>query len=72
MNNLLTEAKLILSGNKSEKAARDFMTTEQRDAMAEDYAERKQFLTASHFTPDAEKRKEFERIFWESMKPVNK
>ena len=28
MCDLLTEAKLILASNKSEKAARDFMTTE--------------------------------------------
>jgi hypothetical protein len=69
MNNLLTEAKQILASNKSNQAAKEFMTTEQRDAITEDYAGRKQFLSASHFTPDAEKGKEFERLFWESVKP---
>jgi hypothetical protein len=43
------------------------MTTEQRDVLTEDYAARKQFLSASHFTPDT--RKKFERLFWESIKP---
>ncbi|MDQ3712207.1 MAG: hypothetical protein M3388_08325 [Acidobacteriota bacterium] len=71
MNDLLTEAKLIIANNKSEKAARDFMTTEQRNALAEDYAANNQFLSASHFTPDAENRKEFERLFWEDVKPKN-
>jgi len=42
------------------------MTTEQLEALAEDYAAQNQFLsTASHFTPDAEERTEFERLFWE-------
>ena len=71
MNNLLTEAKLILASNKSDKAARDFMTGEQREALAEDYASRKQFLSASHFTSDAAKRNEFERLFRENIRPKN-
>jgi hypothetical protein len=41
MNNLLTEAKLIIGNNKTEKAARDFMTTGQREALSDDYAARK-------------------------------
>ncbi len=69
MNNLLTEAQQILASNKSDQAARELMTTEQRDAITEDYAARKQFLSASHFTPDAEKKKEFERLFWANIKP---
>ncbi len=71
MNELLAQAKEILGSNKTDQAARSFMTNEQRDVLAEDYASRKEFLSASHFTPDAEKRKEFERLFWESMKPKN-
>ncbi len=71
MNDLLNEAKAILASNKTDQAARDFMTTEQRNAITEDYAARKQFLSASHFTPAAEKRKEFERLFWESITPKN-
>jgi hypothetical protein len=71
MNNFLTEAKAILSSNRSDKAARDFMTNDQRTALAEDYAGKKQFLSASHFTPDADKQKEFERLFRESLKPKN-
>jgi len=71
MNNLLTEAQQILASNKSSQAAKEFMTTEQRDAITEDYAGRKQFLSASHFTPDAEKKKEFERLFWEHIKSKN-
>ena len=71
MNNLLTEAKIIFANNKTDKPARDFMTTEQRGALADDYAARKQFLSASHFTSDVEKGKEFERLFWESIKPKN-
>ena len=67
MKNLLTEAQQFLASNKSDQAAREFMTTEQRDVLTEDYAARKQFLSASHFTPD--KRKKFERLFWESIKP---
>lgn len=69
MNDLLTEAKLVAASNRTEKVSRDLMTTGQRDAMAEDYASRKQFLSASHYTPDAEKRKEFERLFWENARP---
>lgn len=69
MNNFLTEAKHILASNKTVQAAKDFMTTEQRDALADDYAARKQFLSASHFHSDAGKRKDFEELFWEKMKP---
>jgi len=69
MNNLLTEAKLIITNNKTGQAARDFMTTDQRNALAEDYASRKHFLSASHFHSDANRRKEFEELFWENMKP---
>ncbi len=71
MNDLVTQAKDIIGSNKTEKAARDFMTTGQRDALAEDYASRKQFLSASHFHSDAEKRAEFGRLFWEHIKPKN-
>ena len=71
MNELLKQAKEILAANKTDKAASSFMTNEQRDVLAEDYASRKQFLSASHFTPDAEKRKEFERLFWENIRPKN-
>ena len=49
----------------------DFMTKEQREALANDYASRKQFLSASHFAPDAKKRKEYERLFWENIIPKN-
>ncbi len=69
MNNLLKEAREIISNNKTDKAARSFMTDEQREALAEDYAANNQFLSASHFTPDTEKRREFERLFWEDIKP---
>ncbi len=68
MKNLLTEAKILLAGNRTDKAARDFMTAPQRDALAEDYASRKQFLSASHFHSDAEKRTEFEQLFWENIR----
>jgi hypothetical protein len=71
MNNSLTEAQAVLAANRSDKAAREFMTAEQRTALAEDCAARKQFLSASHFTPDTDARKEFERLFWESIKPKN-
>lgn len=71
MNELLNQAKEILVSNRAEKAARDFMTVEQREALADDYASRKQFLSAAHFTSDAEKRKEFEEQFQEYMKPKN-
>jgi len=71
MNDLLTEARDIIANNKTEKAARDFMTTEQRDAMTDDYAAKNQFLSASHYTPDPEKRKELERLFWEDLRPKN-
>ncbi len=71
MNNFLTEAQQILASNKSNQAAKDFMTTEQRNALAEDFATKKQFLSASHFHSDAEKRKDFEELFWEKMKPNN-
>ncbi len=69
MNDLVTQAKAIIGNNKTEKASRDFMTSGQRDALADDYAGRKQFLSASHFHSDADKRKEFERLFWENIKP---
>jgi hypothetical protein len=71
MNNLLNEAKLIIATNRTEKAHRDFMTTEQRTAIAEDYASQKHFLSAAHFTPDADKRIEFEELFQEYMRPKN-
>jgi hypothetical protein len=71
MNNPLAEAKLILANNKLDQAARSFMSTEQREALAEDYAANNQLLSASHFTPDEEKRKEFERLFWEDIRPKN-
>jgi hypothetical protein len=71
MNDLLTEAKQIIGNNRTEKAARDLMTAGQRDALAADFASKKQFLSASHFTTDAEKRKEFEQLFWENIKPKN-
>jgi len=71
MNDLVTQAKLIIGSNKTKQAARDFMTTEQREALAEDFASRKEFLSASHFTPDAEKTREFERLFWENIMPKN-
>ena len=70
MNNLLTEAKLILASNKSDKAARDFMITDQRNAMAEGYAAKKQFLSASHFHSDADRTQEFKRMFWENISPT--
>ncbi len=69
MNNLLTEAKLLLANNRTDKASRDLMTIEQRDALADDYASGKQFLSASHFHSNTEQRKEFERLFWENIKP---
>ncbi len=69
MNNLVREAQAILASNRTDKAARDFMSTEQRDAFAEDFASRKQFLSASHFHSDADKRKEFERLFRENITP---
>ena len=71
MNDLLNEAKQILGSNRSDKAAKDFMTTAQRDALADDFASKQQFLSASHFASDAERRKEFERLFWENIKPKN-
>jgi hypothetical protein len=71
MNELLKQAKEILAANKTDKAASSFMTNEQREVLAEDFASRKQFLSASHFTPDAEKRKEFERLFWENIRSKN-
>ncbi len=71
MNELLTEAKLLLASNRTDKAARDFMSASQRDALAEDYANRKQFLSASHFHSNSEQRKEFERLFWENIKLKN-
>lgn len=71
MNDLIKQARDIIGSNKTEKAARDFMSNDQRDALAEDFASRKQFLSASHFHSNVEKRKEFERIFWENMKPKN-
>ncbi len=53
-NDLLTEAKQILAAKNSvDKPARDFMTAAQRDALADDFASRKQFLSASHFHSDA-------------------
>jgi hypothetical protein len=63
MNDLLNEAKQIIGSNRTDKAAKDFMTTAQRDALAADFASKQQFLSASHFASDAEKRKEFERLF---------
>lgn len=71
MSNLLNEAKQIISNNRSDKAAKDFMTNAQRDALADDFAAKKQFLSASHFASDAEKRKEFERLFWENITRKN-
>jgi len=70
-NNPLTEAKQIIRNNRTGKAARDLLTTLQREAITEDFASKKQFLSASHFTPDADKRKEFERLFWEQIRPKN-
>ncbi len=69
MNELLCEAKLLLANNRTVKAAKDLMTKEQRDALADDYASGKQFLSASHFHSNTEQRKEFERLFWENIKP---
>ncbi len=71
MNNILTEAKLLLANNRTDKASRDLMTTEQRDALADDYARDKHFLSASHFHSNTEQRKEFERLFWENIKLKN-
>lgn len=68
MDKLLIEAKKILSGNRTDQAARNFMTPEQRNALAADFAAKKQFLSASHFATDAEQTKEFERMFWDSLK----
>ena len=68
MNDLLTEAKQIIANNRTDKAVRDLLTTAQREVITEDFASRKEFLSASHFTPDAEKRKEFEDLFWEHIK----
>jgi hypothetical protein len=69
MNDLLTEAKLIIANNKNENAARDLMSNEQRAAIAENYANQKQFSSAAYFTPDADKKIEFERLFVEYMLP---
>lgn len=69
MTDLLKEAREIISNNKTDKASRDFMTTEQRNALAEDYAAKSQFQTAAHFSPDNEKRVKFEQLFQEYMKP---
>ena len=69
MNNFLTEARQIQAANKTVQASKDFMTTEQRTAIAEDYASQKHFQSAAHFTPDADKRIEFERLFQEYMEP---
>ncbi len=55
MNRLLTEAKEIFANHKSDKAARDSMSSGQRDALADDYAADNQFLSASHFHSDAER-----------------
>ncbi len=71
MSNLVTEARHILASNKTVQASKDFMSTEQRDALAEDFASKKQFLSASHFHSDAEKRKDFEELFWKKMTPIN-
>ena len=71
MNHLLAEAKEIFANNKSDKAAKDFMSSRQRDALADDYAADNQFLSASHFHSDAESRKEFERLFRENIAPKN-
>lgn len=49
MNDLLTEAKLIIANNKTENAARDLIKNEQRAAIAEDYANRKQFFVCGIF-----------------------
>jgi hypothetical protein len=68
MNDLLTEAKQIIANNRTDKAARDLLTTEQREVITEDFLSRKEFLSASHFTPSAEKRQEFERLFWEHIR----
>lgn len=65
MSNHLTEARTILATNKSDQAARESMTFDQRNAISEDYAGRKQFLSAAHFAPDKEKSAEFARLFWE-------
>ena len=55
MNDLVTQAKDIIGNNKTEKAARDSMSSGQRDALADDYAADNQFLSASHFHSDAER-----------------
>ncbi len=71
MSNLLTEAKDIIATNKTGQAARDFMSSGQRDALADDYAVDNQFLSAAHFHSDADRRKEFERLFRENIRPKN-
>jgi thioredoxin-like negative regulator of GroEL len=68
MNDLLTEAKQVIAHNRTDKAARDLLTIAQREVVTEDFASRKEFLSASHFTPDAEKKQEFERLFWEHIR----
>ena len=55
ISNKLTEAKQIQLNDRTDKASRDLMTTEQRDTMAEDFATKKQFLSASHFISCADK-----------------
>ena len=57
----------MLADNRTDKAARDFMSASQRDALADDYASRKQFLSASHFHSDAKKSAEFKKSFWENL-----
>lgn len=67
MSDLLIKAKLIISNNRTDKPARDAMTTDERRAVAEDYAVNNHFLSAAHFTPDANRKTEFERLFRESL-----
>ena len=71
MNELLKQAKEILMTKETVRDAIDFMTKEQREALANDFASRKQFLSASYFAPNAKKRKEYERLFWENIIPKN-
>jgi hypothetical protein len=68
MSEKLIEAKQVIANNRTDKAARDLLTAEQREIVTEDYLSRKEFLSASHFTPNAEKRQEFERLFWGNIR----
>ena len=67
--NPLTEAKQILAANNAkDESARNFMTAQQRDALAEDFAAKNEYLAAAHFATNVEKSKEYGRMFLEKLK----